>query len=41
VLSGLLLAASFPPASQQEVAWVGLVPLLFVCRYTLPRSAFK
>jgi apolipoprotein N-acyltransferase len=39
VTSGLLLAAAFPPLAWQELAWVALVPLMFVVRAWPPRKA--
>ena len=38
--TGLLLAASFPPLSAAEAAWLALVPLLLAVRSADPRSAF-
>jgi apolipoprotein N-acyltransferase len=39
VISGLLLAASFPRIGQPWVAWLALVPLLAVIRGVRPRAA--
>jgi len=41
VMTGVLLAAAFPPASQPEAAWFALVPLLVLCRYLRPGQAFR
>ncbi len=38
--SGFILAAAFPPAGEWESAWVGLIPLILVARFSLPRHAF-
>jgi len=40
-LTGVLLAAAFPPFSQPESAWFALVPLLVLCRYLRPGQAFR
>lgn len=39
-VSGLLLAAAFPPNAQAESAWMALVPLLLLARWNAPRAAF-
>ncbi|MBL7114293.1 MAG: apolipoprotein N-acyltransferase [Kiritimatiellae bacterium] len=39
--SGFILAAAFPPAGEWESAWVGLIPLILVARFSLPRHAFS
>jgi apolipoprotein N-acyltransferase len=41
LLTGVLLAAAFPPSSQPESAWFALVPLLVLCRYLRPAQAFR
>jgi apolipoprotein N-acyltransferase len=40
LLSGLVLAASFPSLEIAPLAWVGLVPLLLAIRGRSPRAAF-
>jgi len=40
VLGGVSLWAAFPPLSQADSAWLGLVPLLLVVRRSGPRAAF-
>ncbi|MDD2237582.1 MAG: apolipoprotein N-acyltransferase [Kiritimatiellae bacterium] len=40
VLSGLLLAAVFPPLAQGQAAWLALVPGLMAARALPPRKAF-
>ncbi len=35
--SGVLLATAYPPFESPESAWVGLIPLLLLCRWTKPR----
>ena len=40
VASGLLLSVAFPPHAQAEGAWMALVPLLLVIRWSAPRAAF-
>lgn len=39
VASGLMLAAAFPPLEWKELAWVGLIPLMFAARGAPPRRA--
>jgi apolipoprotein N-acyltransferase len=39
-LSGLLLAASFPPIDLDFLAWIALVPLLHALRGRTPKQAF-
>lgn len=41
LLSGVMLAASFPPFASSQVAWVALAPLLVVARYSRPSQAFR
>jgi len=41
IVSGLLLAASFPPLERCECAWIALVPLLLVARFFRPAIAFR
>lgn len=41
VLSGVLLAASFPPFGAAGLAWVALVPILLLAAYSPPRAAFR
>lgn len=41
VVSGFLLAGAFPPIDSQELAWIGLVPLLMVLRATQPLAAAR
>lgn len=41
MLTGVLLAAAFPPAAQAESAWFALVPLLVLCRWVRPVRAFR
>jgi len=40
ILSGLLLSSAFPPAESSECAWLALVPLIVIARYTRPLRAF-
>lgn len=39
--SGLILAAAFPPFESAQAAWLGLVPLLLVARFSTPAVAFR
>ena len=41
VCSGLILASAFPPVECAEAAWIGVVPLIFVARYSRPAAAFR
>jgi apolipoprotein N-acyltransferase len=41
VLSGLLLTAAFPKLSQDRLAWLSLVPLLWALNDAGPREAFR
>ncbi len=41
VLSGLLLTAAFPKMSQDRLAWLALVPLLWAVNDAGPREAFR
>ena len=41
VLSGLLLTAVFPKMSQDRLAWLALVPLLWALNDAGPREAFR
>ena len=41
VLSGLLLTAAFPKLSQERLAWLALVPLLWALNDAGPREAFR
>ncbi|MFH0952744.1 MAG: apolipoprotein N-acyltransferase [Verrucomicrobiota bacterium] len=41
VLSGLLLAASFPPLEWKNAAWVALVPLMMAVRHAPPARAMR
>jgi apolipoprotein N-acyltransferase len=41
VLSGLLLTAAFPKMSQDRLAWLALVPLLWALNDAGPREAFR
>jgi apolipoprotein N-acyltransferase len=41
VLTGIAVAAAFPPQEQSELAWVGFVPLLLVCMRVRPGAAFQ
>lgn len=41
VLTGLLLAAAFPPLELREAAWIALVPLLVAVRFVSPRDALR
>ena len=38
--SGLLLASAFPPMGSSEAAWMALVPLLCVARFSSPAACF-
>lgn len=40
ILSGFLMWSAFPPLESSEAAWVALVPLLFVARFSPPLGAF-
>jgi len=40
-VSGGLLASAFPPVSGGEAAWLALVPLLILARFTSPLRCFK
>jgi apolipoprotein N-acyltransferase len=40
VVSGALLSCAFPPVASSDGAWVALVPLLFVARWTPPAESF-
>lgn len=40
VTSGVVLIAAFPPFEQGYLAWVALLPLLWVCLKAPPRQAF-
>jgi apolipoprotein N-acyltransferase len=39
--SGLLLWSAFPPVAGAEAAWVGLVPLMLLARFTRPAAALR
>ena len=39
--AGLLLASAYPPFGYAEAAWVALVPLLLLSRYSGPFTAFR
>lgn len=41
VLSGVLLAASYPPLEWRELAWLAFVPLLLAIRQASPRRALQ
>lgn len=41
LLSGAMLAASFPPFDCPQAAWVALAPLLVIARHSRPRVAFR
>src|SRR5512135_411874 len=41
LLSGILLALSFPKADISVLAWVALIPLLYSIRDRSPRQSFK
>ena len=41
ILSGLLLTSCFSPLEWHAAAWVALVPILLVSRYSSPKAAFK
>ncbi len=41
VISGILLALSFPKPDMSALAWVALVPLLYSIREKTPRQSFK
>ncbi len=41
IASGLLLAAAFPPVGSAQAAWIALVPLLVVARFSSPGQAFR
>ncbi len=38
--TGILLATAYPPFESPEAAWVGLIPLLLLCRWTKPGHCF-
>ncbi|MDA0991069.1 MAG: apolipoprotein N-acyltransferase [Verrucomicrobia bacterium] len=39
-VSGLLLTAAYAPFNAADAAWLALIPLVVVARYTRPRQAF-
>ena len=39
--SGLLLWSAFPPVNGAEAAWVGLIPLILLARFTSPRESLR
>ncbi len=41
LLSGVLMAAAFPPFEESEAAWFCLVPLILLSRFTRPSSALR
>jgi apolipoprotein N-acyltransferase len=41
LLTGFLLFSAFPPMAGAEAAWVALVPLLLLARYSPPRLAWN
>jgi apolipoprotein N-acyltransferase len=40
LLTGFLLFSAFPPMAGSEAAWVALVPLILLARYSAPRTAW-
>ncbi|MFW6152447.1 MAG: apolipoprotein N-acyltransferase [Verrucomicrobiota bacterium] len=40
VITGVLLATAYPPFESPEAAWIGLIPLLLLCRWTRPGQCF-
>lgn len=41
VITGALLSMAYPGWSQADVAWVALVPLLILLRFSTPRDGFR
>lgn len=41
IITGLLVASSFPPMESWEAAWVALIPMLILARLSSPGRSFK
>lgn len=41
IVSGILLAISFPPVEQPDAAWFCVVPLLIACGFASPKRGFQ